>query len=67
MYARICRDEVVLVMLNGSDSEQIVPMSRFSEVIGDNVAGTDVITGDYIELKDSVKIAPRGVYVLELE
>ncbi len=67
VYARICRDEVVLVMLNGSDSEQIVPMSRFSEVIGDNVAGTDVITGDYIELKDSVKIAPRGVYVLELE
>ena len=42
-------------------------MDRFSEVIGDNTSGTDVITGETLDLADTVVVPARGVYVLELE
>ena len=67
VYARIYGDETVLVILNGSDDDRSVRMDRFSEVIGDNTSGTDVITGETLDLADTVVVPARGVYVLELE
>ena len=66
VYARVCGDETVLVILNGSDTMRLVDMSRFSEVVKDNVMGRDVVTGEAVDLTSLVKIEPRGVYVLEL-
>ena len=42
-------------------------MERFSEVIGDNVRGTDVVTGEQVDVTAPVSIPARGVYVLELD
>lgn len=66
VYARTDGNETVLVILNGSDTMRLVDMHRFSEVIGDNTKGKDVVTGETVDLTSLVKIEPRGVYVLEL-
>ena len=66
VYARTDGKNTVLVMLNGSDTEREVNMARFSEVVKDYTKGTDAVTGEVVDLKAPVKIAPRGVYVLDL-
>ena len=67
VYARTDGKETVLVMLNGSDAESQVDMARFAEVVGDRTLGIDVVTGEVLDLKKEVHVAPRGVYVLELQ
>jgi len=66
VYARTDGKNTVLVMLNGSDREQTVPMERFSEVIGRYTHGVDAVTGEVVQVSAPVKMAPRGVYVLDL-
>ena len=66
VYARIAGDDTVLVILNGSDAESQVDMARFADVVGDHTFGVDVVTGETVDLTSTVRMAPRGVYVLEL-
>ena len=66
VYARMDDEHTVLVILNGSDREQTVPMDRFREVIGSNTIGVDAVTKEVVDVTSPVKIAPRGVYVLDL-
>lgn len=66
VYARTDGKDTVLVMLNGSDTVRPVDMSRFAEVIGDNTKGTDAVTGEVIDITDTVLMPARGVYVLDL-
>ncbi len=42
-------------------------MARFSEVVGVNTRGVDVITDDVVDLTEPVVVPARGVYILELE
>jgi len=66
VYARTDGKNTVLVILNGSDKEQTVPMGRFREAIGTYDLGRDAVSGEVVKLTEPVKIAPRGVYVLDL-
>lgn len=66
VYARTDGKDTVLVMINGSDTVRPVDMSRFSEVIGDNTKGTEAVTGEVIDVTDTVLMPARGVYVLDL-
>lgn len=68
VYARIKDEQTVLVMLNGTDSEQQLPMQRFHEVIGTYRTGKDLITGQTIPVSvtDNVPLPPRSVYIIEL-
>lgn len=66
VYARTNGENTVLVMLNGSDTPKSVNMDRFSEVIGQNTRGKDVVTGNIVDLTSPVQIEARGVYVLDL-
>lgn len=67
VYARIAGDDTVLVILNGSDTERELNMARFADVIGKHSFGVDVVTGESVDLRSTVRMAPRGVYVLELK
>lgn len=67
VYARVTEGETVLVVLNGSDKEQTVPMARFSEVTKGFTQGKDVLSDQLLDITDKISIAPRGVYVLELK
>ena len=66
VYARMDEKDTVLVILNGSDREQTVPMDRFREVVGGHTIGVDAVSKEVVDLTSPVRIAPRGVYVLDL-
>ena len=66
VYARIAENETVLVILNGSDKEQTLPVKRYHEVIGNYSSGKDIITGRSVDLKKDITISPKGVWVLSL-
>lgn len=66
VYARIKGDETVLVVLNGSDKAAGLEMGRYSDVIRDYTAGTDVVTGQTFSLTEKLPVPARGAYILEL-
>jgi glycosidase len=66
VYARTDGKNTVLVILNGSDTIRFVDTHRFSEVIGKNTKGKDVVTGEIIDLESLILIPARSTYILEL-
>ena len=66
VYARIKGDETVLVVLNGSDKAAELEMGRYSDVIRDYAAGTEVVTGQTFFLTEKLPVPARGAYILEL-
>lgn len=66
VYARIKGKKTVLVMLNGTDSEQTLQMERFKDVTGGFQTGKDLITGKDISITGDVALAPRSVYIMDL-
>ena len=42
-------------------------MARFADIIGTHPFGVDVVTGETVDLTATVRMAPRGVSVLELK
>ncbi|WP_158800320.1 glycoside hydrolase family 13 protein [Pedobacter sp. L105] len=67
VYGRIKDNHTVMVILNSALKEQTVQMDRFSDIIGKNTKGHDVITSSTIDLTKSVTIPSKGEYVLDLE
>lgn len=66
VYARIKGNETVLVVLNGSDKAAELEMGRYSDVIRDYAAGTDVVTGRTFSMTEKLPVPARGAYILEL-
>jgi glycosidase len=66
VYARIKDDQTVLVMINGTDSEQTLPMERFREATGKFRSGKDAVTGQTLPVTDYVTLPAKGVYVMDL-
>ena len=66
VYARICGDETVLVVLNGSDRDADIAMDRYSDVAGGFTAGRDVVTGEVVSLVNKLHVPARGTWVLQL-
>jgi glycosidase len=66
VYGRIKDDHTVMVMLNSSLKDQTVKLDRFSDIIGTHTAGRDVITGNILDLKDSITIPAKGEFILDL-
>ena len=66
VYARIKENHTVLVILNGSNKEQTVSPEKYFEVIGDAVAGKEIISEEIMDLKKEINIPAKGVYIIEL-
>jgi len=66
VYARITETETVLVVLNGSDKEQTLPVKRFHEVTGNYSSGKDIITDQQVDIKKDITISPKGVFILTI-
>jgi len=67
VYGRMKDNHTVMVILNGALTDQIVQMDRFSDIIGKNTKGKDVITSATLDLTKAVVIPAKGEYVLDLE
>ena len=66
VYARIKDDHTVLVILNGSDKDADLDMSRYSDVIKDFTRGVEVSTGEIHDITTSLHVPARGTFVMDL-
>lgn len=67
VYARIRDDKTCLVILNGSDKDQLLAMDRYREVTTPFTRGVEVTSGEVLDLTTSLNIPARGTYVLDLQ
>ncbi len=68
LYQRKSDNDEVIVVLNGVDSENIVDMTRYTEIIHVNTKFKNIITGEVIELiPEDMKrtFSPREIMILE--
>jgi glycosidase len=64
-YERRYGEKSVVVILNGSDSEKVIDLAAYREILPKNQAA-DIIGGDIINLDSkTLIIKPRGVFILE--
>lgn len=67
VYFRIHEKQVVMVVMNNSDHEQTIDLSRFREGYTVHTQAKNVITGEIRSLKEKQwKIAPTAVSIFEL-
>jgi neopullulanase len=67
VYARIKDDKTALVILNGSNKDQILSMARYREIIGAYTRGVEVITGQELDVTSQINVPARGVFVMDLK
>jgi glycosidase len=67
VYARIKDDKTVLVILNGSNNDQLLSMDRYRDVICLYTKGIDVITGKELDVTSPINVPARGVFVMDLK
>ncbi len=66
VYGRIKDNNTVMVLLNGSLTDQTLKTDRFSDLIGNYKSGKDVITSQVLDVTRSITIPAKGEYILEL-
>lgn len=67
VYARIKDDMTSLIILNGSNKDQILKMDRYGDVLGSHNKGVDVISGQEVDLTSQINVPARGVFVMDLK
>ena len=67
VYARIKDERTALIILNGSNKDQVLNMKRFSDVIGSYTRGADVTTGQEMDVRSQINVPARGVFVMDLK
>jgi neopullulanase len=68
VYFRIFNKQTVMVIINNSQEEQTLDLSRFSEVLGNNVSALDIISENLISLdRKYFKVAASTPMILELK
>jgi hypothetical protein len=67
VYARIKDDKTALVILNGSNNDQLLSMDRYRDVISSYTKGVDVITGQELDVTSQINVPARGVFVMDLK
>lgn len=66
VYARIKGSHTVLVMLNSALTDETVKMARFTDATTGFTKGHDVITGQTVDIVNSVTIPAKGELILDL-
>lgn len=67
VYERRLGKRQVLVMLNGKNDFNVISLKDYNEILTDVNSGKDIITGKIVELKNSIKLAPKEVLILQVE
>ena len=65
VVARSYNGKNVMTVINGTSKAATMKAERYAEIIGDAQEATNILTGHKINISKDVKIAPRGVMVLE--
>jgi hypothetical protein len=67
VYARIKDDMTTIVILNGSNKDQMLSMDRYTDVLEAYTKGIDVVTGQELNVTSQINVPARGVFVLDLK
>ena len=67
IYFRHNDEKRVMVILNGNEESDVLYLSRFAEMIQGSQSGVDVISGETIELGETLAIEAYETMVIELE
>ncbi|WP_029035939.1 glycoside hydrolase family 13 protein [Salinimicrobium xinjiangense] len=67
VYFRYNTEDRVMVVINNNPEAQAFSLDRFSEGLAGAVSGTEIITGEQLQLKDSLEIAGKTSLVVELK
>lgn len=65
VVARSYNGKNVMTVINGTSKAATMKVERYAEIIGDAQEATNILTGHKINISKDVKLAPRGVMVLE--
>ncbi|MDO4320337.1 MAG: glycoside hydrolase family 13 protein [Bacteroidales bacterium] len=65
IYERRLGDRLVVVMLNGNETEATVPVADIAETIQPGTVMHDVITGRDITVEPGLTLPPRGILLLQ--
>lgn len=65
VIARSYGNKHVLTVLNGTKGDAMLAVERYAEVIGNAKTAKNILNGEQVDLTKDVKLAPRGVLVLE--
>lgn len=65
VIARQHAGKTVLTVLNGTSKPAVMPVKRYTEVIGSATQARDVLTGRKYDLSSDVQLRPRQTLVLE--
>lgn len=67
VYFRSFNGKTVMVILNGTNNEQSIPTSRYSEIIKNYKSGKDILSGNILNLQNkSIKLSPRQNLIIDL-
>ncbi len=68
VYVRSHEGKEVMILLNGTDKEQQIPVLRYAEILKNYSQGKDIISGSTIDLsKEMINLSPRQSVVMELQ
>ena len=66
VVARTLNGKAVMTVINGTSKVATMQTARYDEIIAGRKEAVNILTGHKIDLTKDVRLAPRGVMVLEL-
>lgn len=66
VYERNHEGQSVIVILNGANKEVDLPLDRYAEILRGKTSGRDVISKRAVSLSGELKLAAKGVLILEM-
>ena len=66
VFFRQAPDEQIMVVINNSNHAQNLKPDRFSEVLGTNATGKELLTGQMINLSGSLQIPPETLMLIRI-
>lgn len=66
VYVRSFEGKAAMVILNGTNKEQVLPVKRYNEVINNATTGKDIISEKDIDLTKDISLNPKQSMIIEL-
>ncbi len=66
VYFRTCDTQIVMVVINNSDDVQRLDMPIYADIVGQHIAGYDVVGEREVDMKN-IEIEARAAMVIELK
>ncbi len=65
-YVRSFEGKAAMVILNGTNKEQVLPIKHYNEVINNATTGKDIISEKNIDLTKDITLNPKQSMIIEL-